>query len=87
MRLFVLFLLHLNYAQRKDYEWKMGYGNKKNKVVRLKSNVPQELLKQNFKGCFINIINIFVFDLISILGKKAQKISNFITTADWLTKL
>ena len=41
-----------------DYEWRMGYGKSAKKIVRLKTQTPDDLLRRNYKTCFI--INIFV---------------------------
>ena len=49
-----LSLLQLHDAIKTDYEWRMGYGDRRNKVVRLKSQIPQELLQRKFKDCFKN---------------------------------
>ena len=41
-----------------DYEWRMGYGKSAKKIVRLKTQTPDDLLRRNYKTCFI--IYIFV---------------------------
>jgi len=39
-----------------DYEWRMGYGKRGKKVVRLKTQTPAELLRRNYKTSFISSI-------------------------------
>ena len=53
MILFLFFLTgyRANFYERVDYEWKMGYGKQINKIVKIKSAPPENLIQRAFKIC------------------------------------